>query len=157
MRYWIVGLLVLVANKGNAQDLNPEEVIQQVYNILAGTDTSAANPDIALLGKGAWEALSYLEENAGMGIETLNEAVPDYYHFKPNVLILKLIDTQNQNEYGMELEVQYRLTDDLIVELLDPKTRKVKDRWKIMYLDENYLALDMGDLRLFFTHTPDLE
>ena len=38
-----------------------------------------------------------------------------------------------------------------------PDGREVKDRWQLLYLDENYLALKMDALRVFFAHTASQE
>lgn len=135
------------------QSLEPEKVLQQVFDVLVGLDTSASVVHKAKLEHGAWEALSYLEEKDSMTVIDLSEAVPDYYRFRGDKLDLKLVDPADHNSYGMELVVDYRLESGNIIQLLDSKTKKVKDTWVIMYLDQHYLAIDMGALRVFFTHT----
>ncbi|MDZ7848190.1 MAG: hypothetical protein U5L96_16365 [Owenweeksia sp.] len=92
-----------------------------------------------------------------MAIEDLREAVPDYYHFEEGLLTLKLINPENYNEYGATVQAPYRLVNEKRIVLLDPNTGEQKDKWDVIYLDANYLALDMGDLRVFFTHTTPQE
>ncbi len=141
--------------QGKAQEANdPEKVIRQVYEVLAGMHTYDKTEMEQNLKKGAWEALSYVEEADTIVIEDLSEAVPDYYRFREGKAVVKLINPQNYNEYGMEAAIPYRLTPEGEIQLINDKTGAVKDSWKIIYVDGNYLALDMGDLRVFFTHTP---
>lgn len=137
-----------------AQSPDPEEVIREVYEVLAGMRNVDTANISSQLEHGAWEALSYIEEADTLLVEGLNEAVPDYYRFREGMVILKLINPKNYNEYGMEATLKYRLHNETVIQLLDSKSGMVKDEWEIIYLDGNYLALDMGDLRVFFTHTP---
>lgn len=133
-----------------------EEAHIQVFNALTASP-SLPEGAVKNLSRGAWEALSYLEEADTLKIENLKEAVADYYHFKSGLLYLKLIDPKSQEDYGLQMTVPYLLNKAGEVELMDAKTGKVKDRWKILYLDATYLALDVGDLRVFFIHTPAQE
>lgn len=144
---------ILISLTATAQPTEEgRKAMEQVYNVLSGKESNVQDVD-KNLQRGAWEALSYIDESADMKMEQLSEAVPDYYNFKNGLLILKLINPQNYNEYGVELKVGYRINKSEI-QLFDSKTGKVKDQWEIMYLDQNYMALDLGDLRVFFTHTP---
>lgn len=116
----------------------------------------AGNAD-SLIQLGAWEALSYLEEGESLTKDDLQEAVPDYYQFfKTNVLV-KLINPKNTNEYGVEARPLYRLTASGQIELLKPNVLKPVQTWQIIYLDAHYMALEMGGLRVFFTHSPPQE
>lgn len=140
-----------------AQPQEGEQALLQVLEILAGKKETPLVERKTPLKKGAWEALSYLEEKAGVDYTTedLLEAVPDYYNFRENNVLIKLINPQNYNEYGLELELPYRV-EEKTISLFD-KEGKVKDSWIVLYLDDNYMALDMGELRVFFTHTPAQE
>ncbi len=133
-----------------------EKARQQVFEALTVADAVLEKPDENLT-RGAWEALSYLEESDSLKLEDIQEAVPDYYNFSKGVLDLRLIDPQNKTEYGLEVKVPFRLTSSGAIELLDEETMAVKKQWQILYLDGNYLAMDMGDLRVFFVHTPRKE
>lgn len=151
-----LGFLLVAHQNANAQKNDsapdPGEVIREVYEVLAGKRPAPTENLEANLKKGAWEALSYLEEQSKMEIEDLREAVPDYYRFFENEVLLKLINPENYNEYGTQVRVTYRVSAKNQILLLD-KEGKVKEEWKVIYLDKNYLALDMGGLRVFFTHT----
>ncbi len=133
---------------------DPDKVIREVYEVLAGIRTYDKTQLKANLTKGAWEALSYVEETDSIVMEDLSEAVPDYYRFKENDAIVKLINPSDYNVYGMEATIPYRVTSDGEIQLINTKNGTVRNNWKIIYLDANYLALDMGELRVFFTHTP---
>ncbi len=151
-----VVVLISLCHQAGAQ-ITAEEAIQKVFDILTLEEPQLQGDLQKNLTSGAWESLSYLNEtNESYEPGDLQEAVPDYYHFMAEKVIIRLINQSNYNEYGMELEISYRLHKGHI-ELLDGKTKALKDRWEIMYLDANYLALDMGDLRVFFTHTPNQE
>lgn len=110
-----------------------------------------------LIKPSAWEALAYLEPSDETKVEDLQQAVPDYYNFNDSTVFIKLINPENFDEYGVELEIQYRIVQDSKVQVLDPKSGAVRDEWLIIGLDRNYLALDMGDVLVFFTHTPSLD
>jgi hypothetical protein len=136
-----------------AQTDEGEKALNQVLEILTSKADQNHLVDEKDLEKGAWEALSYLNEKSGeYSTEDLLEAVPDYYSYKNGQLILKLINPQNYNEYGLELTVKYQLSGDTVQ--LFGENGELKDSWLVLYLDENYLALDMGDLHVFFTHSP---
>lgn len=141
----------------NAQDsADGDKVIQQVFEMLSG-EPEAVTDASGLLMNLAWEALAYLDASGAAGMEDLQEAVPDYYNFREEDLILKLINPENYNEYGVEISTPYRVKNNAEIILLDAKDGSIRDRWQILYLDENYLALDMGELRVFFTKTPEQE
>lgn len=154
VRIILIGILVCSGLGIQAQEISGQEALQKVYNVLTQKgDVEIKNPKF-FLEQGAWEALSYLQKKDSTTINDLEEAVPDYYRFKSNnTLLLKLINPKNHNEYGTRITVGYRV-DDNIIQLLDIKDLTVKDQWTILYLDDNYMALEMGELRVFFTHTP---
>lgn len=133
---------------------SPEEAIEKVFKVLSGQESAIDKEPAKRLRAAAWEALAYVP---GKGLDTittfsLQQAVPDYYNFEEGELILKLIDPKDHNRYGQELRVPYGLSAPTI-NLYDNQGQTVKDKWEIIYLDEFYLALDMGDLRIFFTRT----
>lgn len=153
-----LAILLLLAQAGlligQEEAPSPEEAITKVFKVLSGQESTIDPEPTKRLTTAAWEALAYLP---GEGLDTittfsLQQAVPDYYNFERDQLILKLIDPKDHNRYGQELKVPYGLSSPTI-NLYDSKARTVKDKWEIIYLDEFYLALDMGDLRIFFTRT----
>ncbi len=136
-----------------SQDISGDQAIAKVFNVLSGKEEllPPSGQRDSLLQIGAWEALAYLEKGAALQ-DDLREAVPDYYHFKEDHFIFKLIDPNDHNHYGFEGQLKYRWEKNQLL-VLSPNGEVVKDRWKLLYLDENYLALAMDDLRVFFTHT----
>ncbi|GEM_PF-777568 len=142
---------------GDPEAISPKEAITKVFEVLSkqeGRLPASADSTNVLLQKGAWEALAYVNA-AGKDSLTkadLQEAVPDYYRFYKNQLLLKLINQDNYNEYGTEASVPY-FCNGKVISILDPDTGAAKDKWTILYLDAYYLALDYGDLRVFFVQT----
>ncbi|MGB0175534.1 MAG: hypothetical protein ACPF9D_00110 [Owenweeksia sp.] len=138
-----------------AQEDEGEKALKKVLEVLTVKEPQL--PDVTqlpgMLQKGAWEALSYINEGAGeYDTDDLLEAVPDYYNFGESEVIIKLIDPNDYNQYGIEVTVKYRVLSGK-VELLNPQG-ELKSSWELLYLDKHYMALDMGELRVFFTHTP---
>ncbi len=147
-------LLSFLINESPAQSpqIHTDSAIAQVFNVLTGKETAIPDSIPKYLERGAWEALAYLEkENATQ--QDLQQAVPDYYSFKNGKLLLKLINPENLNEYGTEVNVPYLIDNQDNVVLKDPKTDAEKARWQVMYLDANYLAMEVAGLRIFFTQT----
>ena len=136
--------------------VTPEEAIRKVYETLTLEEPLLSGDTIKLLQSGAWESLSYINEADMANADMVSEAVPDYYHFLEKKAIVKLIDQQDVNAYGMELSVDYTLKSGDIY-IMNTKTGEVLDRWQLLFLDENYMAMDMGEVRVFFTHTPPQE
>jgi hypothetical protein len=148
-----IGLLPLSSR--SQEKPNPEQVLNQVYEFLT-QESIAVDSAHALIQLSAWEALAYLEDMKDPQPGDLSEAVPDYYNFKGNTMVIKLIDPET-NEYGVELTTPFRISENRRVLLIDSNTGAVRDEWTIIGLDKNYLALDMGELKVFFTHTPAQE
>lgn len=152
---------ILIGLSLSAQSDDGSEAIAKVFRVLSLAEKSIppAEQRDSLLQNDAWEALAYIDASARFKPteEDLREAVPDYYHFTAGRgLYFKLINPENYNEYGHEGKLSYRWdAQSLLVLSLDGRT--VKDRWELLYLDSNYMALKMGDLRVFFTHTRPLE
>lgn len=147
-------LLFPLANRAQNEE-DPGQVRNQVYDFLI-QQAQPVDSAYALIKHAAWEALAYLEEAENPIPADLQEAVPDYYNFKGNTLVIKLVDPET-NEYGVELNTPFRIADNSRVLLIDGNTGSVRDEWTIIALDGNYLALDMGELKVFFTHTPAQE
>ncbi len=161
MRYkfgWLVLAFFPMVLSAQGLETEGQKALQKVLEVLTLEEPQL--PDSAEvkthLMNGAWESLSYLNEGGGdYQTDDLLEAVPDYYHFREGKVIIKLIDPNDYNQYGMEATVNYSLRNDEI--LLIKPGGEIKDRWQLLYLDGHYMALDMGDLRVFFTHTPAQE
>lgn len=129
-----------------------DEAIKKVYETLSLKQSNLSGDTLQLLKNGAWEALAYLNETDLDSANKVSEAVPDYYNFRESNAVIKLIDQKDINVYGMELEVAYTVKKGTLY-IQKPKTGEVLDTWHIMFLDENYMCMDMGDVRVFFTHS----
>lgn len=149
MRLFIGLALMLLGTSLSGQAPDAAEVREQVLRALKG-DRQPTERDSTLLVSGAWEALAYLEDTTS---DQLYQAVPDYYNFRNGELILKLINPENRNEYGIEMKVPYGLANN-ILSLYDSETLELRSQWKLLYLDTNYMAMAMNDIYVFFTHTP---
>lgn len=154
--HFIIALMAIaIPSKGQ---VDPEQAIAKVFRVLAGEETNFPAKADSLLQNGAWEALAYIDLAAKLKPqkEDLQEAVPDYYRFKGKELIFKLIDPKDHNQYGFQGKLEYRWQKQFVL-VINPKNGTERDRWKVLYLDGEYLALEMGDLRVFFAHTPPQE
>jgi len=155
----LLGIFLLITSRSTAQtdSLTPAKALATVHKILTEPSKPPLSKDLhTLLERGAWEALAYVGEDSDMSETDVQEAVPDYYRFKNGVLLLKLIDPENSQRYARKFEVPYRWKRPDI-HLLDTSSGTTRDRWEIRYLSSEYLALDMGELRIFFTHTAPQE
>jgi len=154
LRFLVLVLCLGYYGSNGQAGIKAEDALQKVFNVLSGEEKSNCEAQCdSLLNIGAWEALAYLDlaSSFSLSLEDLKEAVPDYYQFKEGQLYFKLINPKNHNEYGYSGHLQYILEAQSIT-VLNPKTKAVKDKWKVLYLDENYLALEMDDLRVFLSH-----
>lgn len=155
-------LLVTVYGTGLSAQKPPsaEEAMAKVLAVLSGAERNVPETPQELLSAGAWEALAYLEQASlqdSLGSDDLREAVPDYYRFRPQgQVILKLIDPADHNRYGVEMTLRYAIEGNELV-IMEAQSGVERDRWHLLYLDAYYLALDLGDLRLFFTRTRNQE
>ena len=156
--FFLLVSLYSVSSRLHAQEpVNSDSVVRQVYRYMVQQPAAKENT-AELLQKTAWEALAYMESGEEEPtVEDLREAVPDYYHFREASVVLKLIDPEDYNNYGVEITAPYKLLDNRTIVLMDERGELERDRWRIIAIDENYLALDMGEIRLFFTHTPAQE
>ena len=135
----------------SAQEQGPAKMVLDILSQKEKVEIEFEN-----LQPGAWEALSYVEDKGGEFVEEdLLEAVPDYYNFSDSTVIIKLVNPNDYNDYGIQLNLKYKVLGNELV--LYDKKGKEKDRWQFLYLDTNYLALDMGGLRVFFTKSPPQE
>lgn len=147
--------MCLSATLWSQEDQEVEEVQQQVYEFLT---QPPAIPDNAsqLLVNAAWEALAYLDLSLDHTPADLQEAVPDYYNFQDSIVYIRLVDPANPGESEFRYQAIYTLADGLI-SLVKTQDAKAVSEWRIIAIDQHYLALDMGDVRVFFTHTSERE
>lgn len=154
-KYFALSICCFFAFTGRAQAQEPtktENALEKVFTTLMLEAPQIHGDTLSLLKRGAWEALAYIEPNLTNTINDLHQAVPDYYHFTKDTAIVKLINPKNTNEYSIEALVPYTVNQNAEIQLI--KQGVPTQKWQILYLDNNYMALIMGTLRVFFTHTP---
>lgn len=146
-------ILSLISTVAFAQDTDGTKAIAKVFKVLSGAEKAIPLAKDSLLQAGAWEALAYLDVSRQLQSTPadLQEAVPDYYRFKNGGVLFRLIDQEDSNQYGYEGKLSYRWEGDYLV-IHSISGLQEKDRWQLLYVDKQYLALRMGDLRVFFTH-----
>jgi hypothetical protein len=145
-------------NAQSEEGLRRTDALKLVFNTLMLESPQINGSTDSLLQLGAWEALSYLENKDNATMDDLQEAVPDYYHFFESTVLIKLINPQNSNEYSMEVQVNYKSTSSTHqINLYKSGSDTPSRTWQIIYLDTNYMALEMDGLRVFFTHAPPQE
>lgn len=128
-----------------------EDPARMVLGLLNDSTTSIIKDAEALLTAHSWESLAYWDSGSPSERENLFEAVPDVYHFEGGKFDLILY--QQDAPSGKKIKGHYRLDGNQLM-LLDQNGFEVLDRWRIHYLDQHYLAVDMEGLRVFFV-APD--
>lgn len=154
MKPLYIFLLVLLSATAIAQNDAAQEGKEHMFNVLMSDIPEKLDEVILHLEKGPWEALAYIEEDGAQTVEDLREAVPDYYHFTQGLLDVKLRNPDDADDYSTEMKLAYTLGNDYKIMLRKPGSVRSNLSWQILYLDKNYLALDMGEVRIFFIHTP---
>ena len=153
MKSFLIVTLSFITISAQAQEDAASKAREHMFKVLTAADGVFIEDVVENMERAPWEALAYMEEDKMLSAEDLQEAVPDYYRFKNNLLQLKLVDPKNLGSFGTQVTIPYKVDNDETILLLNPRNDEVKDSWDVLYLDKNYLALDMGDVRLFFIHT----
>lgn len=157
----VLGILIVVLSltlPASGQSEEGRKALQKVFDVLTADSAQIVGKPLENLTNQAWEALSYMDDDGEPDLSDLREAVPDYYNFREGgQLLIKLINPNNHNEYSDEIGVSYEIGKRKSILIKDQKTGDLRDEWRILYLDSRYLALEIGELRLFFTHTPAQE
>ncbi len=146
---------VLLVTQTITAQINPaQQALNQVTKVLSGTAYFDTTQIHTLLQAQPWEALAYVHKGDSIISENLEEAVPDYYHFSnDSILHIKLVDQSNAPNFQNTITVKYKLNAQLEIELIKPNLAAPKIVWTIIYIDENYFALDFGDVRMFMNTT----
>jgi len=123
-------------------------VVYQVFDALTAEPAPLpTNIDDLLIGP-EWEALAYWEMGQPKQLEYLNEAVGDVYQFQPTSFVIKLVDPNNPRTYlkavtGSLSRKERNLT------LLASNGNQLAIT--IIFIDSNYMVLELDGLRLFFS------
>lgn len=124
-----------------------EEPAKLVLELLAADSTQWPENAKALLSEQSWESLAYWDPGTPRKIEQLFEAVPDVYRFEQDAFRVRFFQAPKGREL---IQGKYRLEDETWIVFTDGSGGRELDRWKLLYLDRNYLAVDMDGLRVFF-------
>jgi hypothetical protein len=143
-----IGLLLSMSTL--AQELNPDSVVFKVLDALTAEPLALPNNLDELLIGPEWEALAYWEIGQPKQLEYLNEAVGDIYQFQPTSFVIKLIDPNNPRTYLQAITGQFARKERRIV-LTSSSGKELN--LDIIFIDKNYLVLEMDGLRLFFTQS----
>ena len=76
------------------------------------------------------------------------EAVGDIYQFQPSSFVIKLRNPENPREFLSAITGSYRLEKNKLI--LKAQSGNYMEML-IIYLDENYLVLELEGMRIFFT------
>jgi hypothetical protein len=145
-----LAIFMLLGLSIHAQQHNPDSVVFQVLDALTADPVPLpANIDDLLIGP-EWEALAYWEIGQPKQLESLNEAVGDIYQFQPTSFVIKLVDPGNPRSYLQAITGKFKRTERRIVLTSANGKELVLD---VMFVDGNYLVVEMDGLRLFFTQS----
>ncbi len=146
---WFFTCILAFVFSLSAQSQNKDSTIYVVLHALTADGISVSQPIKDLLINASWEALAYWETTDPKNLDYLHEAVGDIYTFGNDLsFILRMIDKNNQNQFGLEIKGTYQLNEyDLILKAENGKYITSK----IRYLDKLYLILEFDGLRIFYT------
>jgi hypothetical protein len=149
-------LTALLANVCPLMAQAENDPVALVVSLMSGKPVALPANARQVLEALPWEALAYadtatLANVQGIEAERLQEAVPDVYQFSAGILSLTPYQQESSSNSSGPIEVYYRQIDRYIVLSASPNGEEI-DRWSVHYLDENYLILDFGELRLFLSH-----
>ncbi len=147
--FYVLLLSVFCAEVGLAQNQD-STVILQVFNALTGKAVNVpANTDKLLLGH-EWEALAYWDTKTPAEPEYMQEAVGDIYQFIAKSFTIKAVNPEDPASYLPAITGTFIRTGNALV-LTSQSGKNLAIG--IIFLDDNYLILEMDGLRIFFTKT----
>ena len=147
MKPYILFLLTILSISAKAQD----SIVQVVFNALTVETPNVEKPVLELLADHNWEALAYWDTEVEKSKDFMFEAVGDVYVFKANHdFELHFKDPNDGNAFGLNIKGTFKVVGNNI-ELLSNKNKTLI--WKIIWLDQNYLILEVDGLRIFYTQS----
>jgi hypothetical protein len=123
-----------------------EDPAQVVLDILSEAHSSDNPLEFDFLKGRSWEMLAYWNPESPATKDELFEAVPDVYRFENGKLKGRVLTDLNSDP--IVISGHYSRSGNTLT-LFKESGGMAADKWVILYLDEKYLALDMGDLRVF--------
>jgi hypothetical protein len=142
----VCALLFLLLFHSNILNAQEDQPIDKVLHVLSSPATPLPENAIAILESHSWEALAYWDPESEPDITNVYEAVPDVYRFDNGTVKMNL---QSQGGQPRTINGLYSLFGSEI-QLYKKGGSEIADRWKILYLSAEYLALDLGDIHVFF-------
>jgi hypothetical protein len=147
-------LFVLKPAKGQVLELNEalgNATLSQQNTVLewltsAPPPLSAAAETLLL---GSWEALAYVDMTRPPALE---EAVPDRYTFSTDSTFRIAFFQQNPAEPQLEATGNFVFKTPQLLFYLEDFPGRVFQEMHVWFVSEEYLVLEMDDLRLFFVH-----
>lgn len=141
-------IFLFISLNSSAQALNPDSVVYQVFDALTAEPAPLpTNIDDLLIGP-EWEALAYWEMGQPKQLEYLNEAVGDVYQFQPTSFVIKLVDPNNPRTY-LKAVTGSLSRNERNLTLLASNGNQLAIT--IIFIDSNYMVLELDGLRLFFS------
>ncbi len=141
---------LFISLNASAQALNPDSVVYQVFDALTAEPMPLPNNVDELLIGPEWEALAYWEIGQPKQLEYLNEAVGDVYQFQPTSFVIKLVDPNNPRSYLTSVTGSLK-RNGRNLELIAANGNQLAIT--IIFVDANYLVLELDGLRLFFSQS----
>lgn len=146
MRYLVLSFLLAISSCILSAQEAQEEPAQVVLNLLSGKVPLNRDSIETCLKAHSWESLAYWDSGLELSKSNLFEAVPDVYRFDDTGFQLLLFSEDPANR--QPIKGGYVIKEDQL-EFVKKRTNEVIDTWTILYVDRNYLAVDMDGLRVF--------
>lgn len=140
--------LLLFAPLANAQTEHPDSVVQHVFRTITGLPQPLPSKTDSLLHDFEWEALAYWDTLHPKKLAYLEEAVGDVYQFTKTNFALKLVDPQQPRSYLQTITGTYARQGRKL-QLLAQNGKALT--LYIVFLDSNYLVLEVDGLCMFFS------
>ena len=125
-----------------------DSVVQKVFRTLTLDEAYLpTNVDELLIGH-EWEALAYWDTQEKKVEENMYEAVGDIYQFHPTSFVIKLKNPENPKEFLSAITGTYSRSKNRLI--LKSQTGNYLELL-IIFIDENYLVMEIEGMRLFYT------
>ncbi len=148
----MAGVFWLLSWGTKAQTQNSDSVLQLVYKTLTLPADSSLKVKSDHLESTDWEALAYIDISGLYDESKMQEAVGDVYRFKEGRFAIKMVDQKDPSKFGLLVNGDFKIESNVLV-LSKKENPDFKIELTVIYLDENYLVIDMDSLRIFLTHT----
>lgn len=149
--YYMKNLVLFLLTIASLTSFAQDSIVQLVFNAITVEAPKVEKPAKELLVNHQWEALAYWDVKTDKKLDQMFEAVGDVYTFKPdNSFELNLIDPNDGAKFGLKIKGSYIINNNSI-ELISSKNKKLI--WTMVWLDKNYLILEIDGMRIFYTQS----